>query len=132
MYGLIISLGIVNDCLMEVELVDKYKVLCHVFDTKYQIPDTYTYGKPKKSILYQRIITKPYEVEKEIPSSFCWGKPKIVKEMIIPDYIIGIEYFVKTNKDICFIFSEEYTEDALYLINKYIPNIKYIIRQKLQ
>ena len=132
MYGLIISLGIVNDCLMEVELVDKYKVLCHIFDTKDQMPDKYTYGKPKKSILYQRINMKPCEVEKEIPSSFCWGKPRIVKEMIIPNYISGIEYFIRTNKNICFIFSEEYTEDALYLINKYIPNMKYIIRQKPQ
>ena len=132
MYGLIISLGIVNDCLMEVELVDKYKVLCHIFDTKDQMPDTYTYGKPKKSILYQKIYKNPYEVEKEIPSTFCWIKPKIVKKTIIPDYISGIEYFVKTNKNICFLFSEEYTEDAMYLINKYIENIKYIIRQKHQ
>jgi len=121
---LIISVGCVNDCLNEINLVDKYenKVLCHIFDTKDYLPDTHLYGKPKKSILYQKLYKLKSLDEKKEKKGFIYflSPPEKIKEERIYKYdnFTIIEYLINNNENILLLYTDDYLEEIIKLLKR--------------
>jgi len=133
---LIISVGCVNDCLNEINLVDEYenKVLCHILDTKDYLPDKYLHDKPKKSILYQKLYkVKPLEEQKEKKGflSFFSQQEKVKEERIYNyDNFSIIEYLINNNENVLLLYTDDYLEDIIKLLKRIkLENLAIIMKQ---
>jgi hypothetical protein len=133
---LIVSVGCVNDCLNEINLVDEYenKVLCHILDTKDYLPDKHLYGKPKKSILYQKLYkVKPLEEQKEKKGflSFFSQQEKVKEERIYNyDNFSIIEYLINNNENVLLLYTDDYLEDIIKLLKRIkLENLLIIKKQ---
>ena len=133
---LIISVGCLNNCLYEINLVDEYenKVLCHILDTKDYLPDTHLYGKPKKSILYQKLYKVKIEKEKKEKKSFFsfFSQQEKVKEERIYNYdnFSIIEYLINNNENILLLYTDDYLEDIIKLLKRIkLENLSIIKKQ---
>jgi hypothetical protein len=138
---LIISVGVFNDCLNEINLVDEYKnsVLCYIFDKQDRLPDKYIYGKPLRSILYNKLelnyTNYDIEIKKEPKTFFDFIKREVkteIKKEKIYDYenFICIEQLINNNEDILLLYTDEYLGNIIKLIKKCkLENIKIIKKQ---